>query len=501
MSCHGNRSIRKINPPPFVPALGRGRVVNPAGRVSRHTAIDSLPDEMLMEIFRCDRLVSLTYSLGRSWEWYRLVHVCRRWRYIIFNSPRSLDLQLLCTYGTQVRNNLYCWPALPIVMRYARFSNPRPRPVAARDEDNIIAALQHPNHIHMIQLAVTTPLLKRLATLRQAPFPTLVHLELMTQTKCGLTLHNECFGEAAPRLRTLRTVNIGFSALPQLLLLAPNLVSLHLDAIPVTGYVSPETLATCLSTMTCLTTFHLHFLSPTSLTSLPVSADHPARYAVLPALKYFSFQGYCWYLEHLLSGIRTPLLKYIDISFFNQTTIFDTPQLFQFVCHAEMPRSYDEARVFFSTVDISLTLTRRGTPHCMGFRVRCQPLNPQLSCITGICHQFSSILFGVQQLDIDASLTLPIRQTDMGVLSWLGFFRPFRNVERLRMTKETASHVARALGKEVSMGMLPGMRELYIEEHAKFSSAQLALAPFIRRRSNHPIIVHRWEPNSNTIPS
>ena len=82
-------------------------------------------------------------------------------------------------------------------------------------------------------------------------------------------------------------------------------------------------------------------------------------------------------------------------------------------------------------------------------------------------------------------------------LSWLEVFTPFSNVERLRVTKEAASHVAYALGKEVSMGILPRMQDLYLEDHHEFSSAQEALAPFIttRRHSNYPVTVHRWEPH------
>ncbi|KAH9956127.1 hypothetical protein BGW80DRAFT_1466620 [Lactifluus volemus] len=376
-------------------------------------------------------------------------------------------------------------------MRYV--GSPCPSPVATGDEDNIIAALQHPNRINIIQLTVTTPLLERLTTLAHVPFPKLVHLELTTQTETGLTLPSKCFGGAAPLLRIIRTANIGFSALPQLLLSASNLVSLQLEAIPNTGYISPEALTTCLSTMTCLTAFHLLFLFPTSH---PMSGGYqrpdPERYVVLPALKYFAFQGFCGYLEHLLSGIRTPPLKYIDITFFNQAAIFDTPQLLLFICRTDMPRSYDEAGVFLSGTDISLTLTRQGSPHRMGFRVRCMSLDWRLSCMAEICDKFFFIVSGVKQLDIGAYSSLPIAQDDMDHLSWSQFFRSFTNVERLRVAKEAASHVAYALGKEENIGILPGVLELHVEEHNGFPSVQKALIP-LQRHYNHPITVHRWK--------
>ncbi|KAH9963476.1 hypothetical protein BGW80DRAFT_1351168, partial [Lactifluus volemus] len=43
-----------------------------------------------------------SFPFHQPWEWHRLAHVCRRWRHIIFDSPRSLNLQLFCTYGTPV---------------------------------------------------------------------------------------------------------------------------------------------------------------------------------------------------------------------------------------------------------------------------------------------------------------------------------------------------------------------------------------------------------------
>jgi hypothetical protein len=50
-------------------------------------------------------------------EWHTLVHVCRRWRDLVFASPRRLNLRLLCRKDTPVREMLDIWPALPIVIQ------------------------------------------------------------------------------------------------------------------------------------------------------------------------------------------------------------------------------------------------------------------------------------------------------------------------------------------------------------------------------------------------
>ena len=399
-----------------------------AENISQHAAIDKLPDDALMEIFFFD------LSQGRPWEWHRLVHVCRRWRYLIFGSPCSLNLQLFCTYGAPVKDNLDCWPAFPIVVRYFAFSNPSPLSVSAGDEDNIIAALKHPGRIRTIQLNVTTPLLEGLAILAPQPFPALETLELETQTETGFILPSESFGGPFPRLRVLHLTRITFPALQRLLLSAENLFSLKLEALPSSEYVSPETLMICLATVTFLETLHLRFNFPISRFIAGGDISAPQSRVVLASLDEFAFHGASEYLECLLSGIDAPVLKNIDISFFNQATNFLTPQLLQFVYRTETQRWHDEAKVYRSENDISITLTRQGAPHRIGLRVRCMPLDWQLSCMAEICDNLSSIIADVRDLHIDASSPLPGGPDNMDPLPISELFRRFSQVKRVFLT-------------------------------------------------------------------
>jgi len=70
--------------------------------------------------------------------WQSLVHVCRRWRSLIFGSPRHLNLQLFCTTGTTARKALDIWPALPLLI----LDN-----VTNTSVDNIVAVLKYSNRI------------------------------------------------------------------------------------------------------------------------------------------------------------------------------------------------------------------------------------------------------------------------------------------------------------------------------------------------------------------
>src|SRR5947208_8378234 len=78
----------------------------------REATIDIIPDDALLMIFS---LYKEAYSITLSW-WEPFVHVCRRWRHVIFASPRSLGLTVVCTPRTPVKESLNIWLPLPIAV-------------------------------------------------------------------------------------------------------------------------------------------------------------------------------------------------------------------------------------------------------------------------------------------------------------------------------------------------------------------------------------------------
>ncbi len=442
----------------------------------------------------------MALSRGRPWEWHRLVQVCRTWRRTIFASTHRLGLRLFCTNGTPVRDTLHCWPDLPIVMRYGVF--PGPKPLASGDEDEIVAALQKPDRIWMIHLTLTLPLLEKLATIPQEPFPALELLELTTQSEAGLVLPSEFLGGASPRLHILRMAKIAFPALPQLLFSANNLVSLQLEAIPSSGYIPPDILIISLSGMTCLQMFHIHFLSPTphSVTRLEESPQCPPKPISFPALKYLEFHGMKEYLEYLLSGIDAPV-KYTYITFFNDLDFRTLPRLKKFIDRTETQNFPDEATVCYSETDISITFSHLATPHRLGLRISCRRFGWQMASLAEICEQFQppGALSTVHQLDIYASPPFPDEHDDMDTAPFLDLFRKFGDVRTLRMTKEIGSYVAQALARDPP-AVFPNVQNLYLEDHDEFASVERALVPFTRR-SGQPVTLHSWEPSNDLHPS
>ena len=471
------------------------------GDTSRNVTIEALPSNVLIKIFDCYRLDTLMHSHPgeRPWKWQNLAHVCKKWQNLLFSQWHNFGMQLFFTVGMPVTDILNSWPILPIVMQYV--DAPGSSPLSPSEQDNIMTLLELPTRLREIQLTVTTPLLEKVTTLTgmEQSFSVLEYLHL-SATLPGLVLPSK-FGSGMSRLRALRMVGIALPALPQLLLLAHDLVSLHLEKLPSIGYTL-EALTICLPDLILLKSLRIHFLSPTHRPVLIVSADRPLLgFSVLPVLNFIEFHGTSEYLESLLSGISAPLLEHFQIDFFNQL-IFDTPQLSRFLQtrHIDMQRSPTHATIQSSVADISITVTQpqRGVLHRFSLRISCTQLDWQIPSIAEVCDRLSPVLADVEELKIGVSASFPDVQDDLDLihLHILELFRPFRNVKRLCVSGASLSLVAGALGLvpgELAVETLPELlvQKIRAKENNELAPARIVVGPLIvaRQCTTHPIFV------------
>jgi hypothetical protein len=135
---------------------------------------------------------------------------------------------------------------------------------------------------------------------------------------------------SAPRLQKLELWNVPFPTLPKFLLSANDLVDLHLEKITGAGYISPDTMAACLSVLRRLRSVRISFDPRSSFPNQTNQHPPPVTRTVLPALASFVFEGLSEYSEELISRIDAPLLNQLHLSFFYQPT---------FTCHS-YPGSY-----------------------------------------------------------------------------------------------------------------------------------------------------------------
>ena len=450
--------------------------------------INILSDDALIEIFA--HFVDQTKRIG---EWRILVHVCQRWRSVVFSSTNRLDLQLLCKARSRIRKSLDVWPALPIVI-----SDRRLQEAPTCGVDNIIAALEHHDRVRHIELwGITHSLLGRLASVIQEPFPELTFLSFLSDCRSAApAFPDPFFGGSAPRLQRLHLKGVPFPPILNLLVTATDLVNIDLWNIPYSGYVASEVMVTCLAPMARLKSLFLGFHSPQSCPDPASRRPPPPTRAVLPALTHFIYRGVSEFLEDLVTQIDTPLLDNAEITFFNQL-IFNIPRLPQFIRRLSKYKAFDQAYVLFQSRYVQARLCSQAETvdeANLNLKISCKPSDWQLSSVAQVCDWPFTHCSAVERLHIreDAELG-PQWQDDIENTQWIDFLHPFVAVKDLYLSEELAPLVALALREsDGAADVLPALQNIFFEGLKPSRLFRAVIGPFIaaRESSKRPVAVH-----------
>jgi hypothetical protein len=467
--------------------------------------IDVLPDDILLSIFDfCvdrnpfRRLVRA--EMKKEIEaWQPLVHVCRRWRSLVFESPHHLKLQLVCTFKTPARDTLDVWPPLPLVIRihgYYRSDSD----FSTEGVDNIIAVLERSGRVFQINLMnVPSSYLEKVLAAIQEPFPELTHLELGSYDKTAPVIPDSFLGGSAPRLQFLWLEGILFPSLPKLLLSATHLVDLELRNIPRSGYISPEAMVTTLSTLTSLGSLTLGFQSPQPFPDQESRRLPPLIRSALPVLTDFTFKGVSDYLEYFVARIDAPQLNRLYITFFNQI-VFDTPQFTQFIGRTPKLKALEKAHLSFGDDAAMVNLSSLTSIYReLIMKVPCRDLDWQVSSLEQVCTSSLPPLSALQDLYIHkASYSRPHWQDNIENALWLELLHPFPAVKNLYLCNEFAPRIMPALQELVGVRtteVLPTLQNVFLEELQPSGPVQEGIRQFVAARqiTGHPIAVSHWD--------
>ena len=469
-----------------------------------------LPDDVFLEIF--DFYVIQGFRLlGRQKieGWQMLAHVCRRWRSVIFQSQRRLNLQLLCTPKTPARDTMDIWPPLPLIIQdfYGAPNYWNRQWNGTSGLDNIMAALEHNDRVCQIKLMHLTSSQMGYVTdsaVMQKQFPELTVLWLETfilYNGLGPILPESFLGGTAPRLQSLVLSNVSFTALPKLLLSVTHLVNLDLNFIPRSGYIPPEVMATSLSALTSLQSLYLQFRYPrprTAQDSRPL--PQPTR-SILPSLTKIGFKGASEYLEVILARIDAPRLNKMHITFFSQV-IFDIPQLFQFIGRRPMLRAPERGHIAFNSKAIIVRFPSQ-TSGVLSIQIPCTGSEWQLSSLEQVCSSSMPPISTLEDLCIFEDRGYPPRwQDDVESTLWLELLHPIAAVKNLYLCEKLVPRIAPAL-KELVGGrtteVLPNLENIFLEGFQPSGPLHEGIAKFIaaRQLTSHPVAVSRWDRESN----
>jgi hypothetical protein len=413
-------------------------------------------------------------SEGPNFEdpWRTLVHVCKRWRCVVFASPRRLNLRLLCTNRRPVKKMLDIWPPLPIYIFAYHHALLLPLPGA----NNLIAALKQHNRVCGIFLDGDPSLLLRTSTAMNS-FPALTELGLLSSHEEAPVLPDSFLGGSVPCLQTVWLKGISFPGLGKLLVSTTDLVNLFLTDIPQSGYISPETMVVNLSTLSRLEQLGLKFRFPRFRANRENRHPAPLTRVVLPALTSLRFQGDIEYLEGILSRINAPLLQSVDITFFIEL-IFNTPQLRHFISRTEQFKAPDRAFIHFYDNYVTIELFQRQL-----LNISCQTSDVQISSIIQLYCSALSPLPTLKSLEIHHHRRFS--HDDIGDTRWLELLRLFTSVKDLGLSAKSFRLVAPDLDElagEMVKEVLPALQNIFLQGPHQLETVSQAIGKFIAKR-------------------
>jgi len=481
--------------------IGQPNRLNPSG-----TFIHLLDQDSLLHIiYLCrpvlldDDAASETDILQGIWTgerwWYKLVQVCRRWRYLILGSAPHLHLSLVCSRGTPVAEMLEHSPPLPLVIDHIHYHNS----VTIEDEEGIMLALRHHDRVRRVGLLMPVPNLQKViaAVALNNEFPMLEWLYLRPPAKQVLSL---IFPKSfrAPRLRRLKLSNFAFPIGSQLLTTSVGLVTLSLEDISPSVYLHPDELVHRLSQMPQLETLSITFHSPVANRDVKreLLRRTPQTHVTLPNLRWFGFKGASAYLEAFLPCMTAPLLARLQVVFFNQLTLH-LPRLLQFLNTAANLRFSSAMVIFEKEWFAAIIYPNNGARmYAVLMNVGCRHLDWQVASTAQIVSVLRSAFFAVENLTLEYRRygVSPEWRNEADRTQWRDLLRSFSNVKTLQVDLELVDQLSRSLrleDGESTMELLPELKELSYSYRGESDDAFTAFID-ARRVAGRPVTVVRF---------
>ena len=424
--------------------------------------------------------------------WYRLVHVCQRWRNVIFRSSSYLALSLVCTNGTPVADMLAHSPHLPLVIDYSY----KYRDLTAEDGKGAILALKQCDRVRGVRLFVPTTTLQALIMAMDEEYPILEYL-IIQRTLEDSTIVEFSKTLQAPHIRHLTAIGFALPIESQLLIAAVRLVTLLIATSPST-YLHPNTLLRWLSSMLQLETlviafFHFfHIPNPDKykpLTHTPIITP-----ATLPNLHLFKFRGRLSFMEALVHHITTPCLEKLKIITDDHFTFF-VPHLVQFMNTTETSR-FDSAKFVFLDGHADLKLYSRGVDldevYALSLTVEISHPIWQVSSMAQISNALGEAFSVVEHLALEQVDT---PYPDVDPTEWRQFFRPFNTVKTLLIAEQLVENVSRCLqldDGEVPLELLPDLQEITYSGSGNQTGDEFTSFIDARQNAGRPITLTRY---------
>jgi hypothetical protein len=460
---------------------------------SRHiVSIHILDNDSLLNVFCLYRPFFLGeddnhddrfYGGKKRWDqgrwWYRLAHVCQRWRNLTLVSASYLRLSLVCTNGTPVENMLAHSPPLPLTVDYHSGDD-----ITPEDEEGILLALEQRHRVRHLRLAFPVQNLQNLVMTIDEEFPILEYLIIYPPLNDNTVL---MLPETlqTPHLRHLTLGGFACPIRPRLHPTAAGLVTLFLTIHHQSAYFQPNVLLQWISFMPQLECLAIVFTFPVPNRDVERQLTHTpiTTHVTLANLRFFWFEGVSAYLEAVVCRITALRLETLQIYLFKQLT-FSIPRLPQFINTTENLR-FDSAVIMFRVKQISVGVFFSGLDrYGFAIQVNCWHLDWQVSSVAQICNALSQVFSAVDHLAFryEVHSQSSEEHNDVDRIEWRKLLRSFTNVKTLDVQDGLVEELSRCLKLEegeLPLELLPELQELTYS-----GSARDAFTPFIDSRQN-----------------
>ena len=474
-------------------------------------SIHILDDDSLLNVFylhrpfllgedeedKNSRLIGGDKGWDRGRWWYKLAHVCQRWRNVVLGSAAYLGVSLVCTNGTPVADMLAHSLPLPLVIDYRLDEH---EDITGEDEEGAILALKQYARVHRVRLYMSPTSLQKFITTMDEDYPILEYLIIWHSLEDETTILTFSETLQAPHLRHLMLFGFALPIGSRLLMTAVGLVTLCLVMVNPSTYFHPDTLLQWLSFMPQLETIVINFYFPDRSRQVGGQFAHTAitTPVTLPNLRHFAFKGVTAYMEALLYRISAPHLVRLDIEFFNQLT-FSVPRLLHFVDTTEQLR-FKTAKFEFSGKNVYVEVYPHEEAEICALHISliCCHLDWQVTSVAQIFNALRPALSAVEHLTLghgDHSQSSEVHN-EVDRTEWRKLLSSFRNVKTLRIARGLVEELTRCLeldDGELPLELLPEMQELTYSGSGDTSNA---FTPFIDARQNagRPLILVRRSP-------
>ena len=418
--------------------------------------------------------------------WYRLVHVCQRWRKLILGSSSYLGLSLVCTNGTPVAYMLEHSPPLPLTIDYRSENG-----ISAEDEEGVYLALEQRDRVRHLRLAFPVRSLRRFVLTIYEEFPILEYLSMgpTMEDSANLKLPDTF---QAPNLHHLKLRGFACPKPPRFHPTEMGLSTLYLTINHPSAYFQPNVLLRWISFMPQLETLAILFTFPVPNRDVKRQLTHTPNttYITLPSLRLFWFRGVSAYLEAVIGRLTTPLLEDLHIQFFEELTL-SVPCLPQFMNTTEN-LIFDRATLDFTDEQIKLVmLSREAKTRSLVASVDCWHLDWQVFFVAQICNSLGQVFSPLEHLALRHkvhSLSSGVHN-DVDRIEWRNFLRSFSNVRTLSVEDGLVEGLSRCLRLEDGERPLELLPELHELTYFGSCNVDNAFSSFIdsRRDAGRPV--------------